>query len=210
MDYSKHKKLEFRRQFFKLFGAAIDIHDPDTGDAFGYIEMKAWQLREDVRIYSDNSKQNEMLRIHSRTIIDFGATYDVFDSSTDTLLFSLKRQGLKSTFVRDQWDISDPDGNNIANLQETSSGLALIRRYTDLIPVVGIIAEIAFMILPLTYQINGSVGGSATGIAARLVHRKNPFVVKIGLDMTNTEVPLDPRIGIAVASMLSVIDANKN
>jgi len=210
MDYSQHQKLEFRRRFFKLFGAAIDIKDADTGAGFGYIEMKAWQLREDVRVYSDKTKQHELLRIHARSIIDFGATYDVFESSSDTLLFSMKRQGLKSTFVRDHWDILDPNGNKTADLQETSSGLALVRRYVGMVPIVGIVADLALMVMPLTYQINGMLGGAATGVAARLVHRKNPFIVKIGLDMTNVDAPIDPRIGVAVASMLSVIDASKN
>ncbi len=210
MDYSQHTKLEFRRKFWKFFGASISVNDADTEDAIGYIEMQAWKLREDIRLYSDNTKQHELLRIHARSIIDFGATYDVFESSSDTLLFSLRRKGLRSTFVRDHWDIMDANDTMIANVQETSGGLALVRRYVGIIPFVGPIADLVLMVAPLTYTINSMLGGAVTGVGARITHRKNPFVVKMGLDMTGVEAPIDPRIGISVAALLSVIDATKN
>lgn len=210
MDYSQHTKLEFRRKFWRILGASISVADADTEAKVGYIEMKAWKLREDIRLYSDDTKQHELLRIHARTIIDFGATYDVFEGSTDTILFSMRRKGLRSTFVRDHWDVMDAAGTVIANVQETSSGLALVRRYVGFIPIVGVFADLALMIAPLTYSINGVLGGAVTGVGARLTHRKNPFIVKMGLDMSGAETALDPRIGVSVAALLSVIDANKN
>jgi hypothetical protein len=210
MDYSRYTRLEFRRKFFKIFGASIDVKDADTNSDIGFIQMKAWVLREDIRLYSDSSKQHELLRIHTRNIVDFGATYDVFDSSNDELLFSLRRQGLRSTFVRDHWDITDATGKAIANVQETSGGLALARRYIGFVPVLGMLADFILMVTPLTYTINGMLGGAVTGVSARITHRKNPFVVKMGLDNSGAEAPLDPRIGVAVASLLSVIDASKN
>jgi len=42
MDYSRFSVLEFRRKFFKLFGAAITITDPETNTLVGYIKMKVW------------------------------------------------------------------------------------------------------------------------------------------------------------------------
>ncbi len=210
MDYSQHSRLEFRRKFWKIFGASITVKDADSGNDVGFVQMKAWKLREDIRLYSDSSKQTELLRIHARNIIDFGATYDVFDSASDSLLFSMRRKGLRSTFVRDHWDIMDGSGTPIANIQETSSGLALVRRYVGFIPFVGGIADFVLMFAPLTYTINGILGGAVTGVGARLTHRKNPVIVKMGLDMTGVDTALDPRIGVAAATLLSVIDASKN
>ena len=210
MDYSHHKRLEFRRKFFKIFGAAINIFDTDTNQQFGYVEMKAWKLREDIRLYSDNTKSHELLRIHARSIIDFGATYDVYDSATDKLLFSLRRKGLRSTFIRDQWLIFDALEIQVARLQETSSGLALIRRYVGFVPIVGAVADLVLYIAPLTYHIEAMLDGVVSGASARIIHRKNPFIVKIGLDITDVEVPMDPRISIAMTTLLSVIDASKH
>jgi hypothetical protein len=210
MDYTQHDRLEFRRKFWKLFGASITVADADSDAGIGYIEMKAWTLREDIRLYSDETKQHELLRIHARNIVDFAATYDVYEGSSDKVLYSLRRKGLKSTFIRDHWEITDGTDTQIAEVNETSSGLALLRRYVGFIPFVGFVAELALMVSPVTYSINTFVGGASTGTGAHLVHRKNPFIVKMGLDMSGSETPIDHRMGVAVAALLSVIDANKN
>ncbi|HSH56170.1 MAG TPA: hypothetical protein VK983_05110 [Candidatus Limnocylindrales bacterium] len=210
MDFSQYKVLEFRRRFLKVFGAEITIKDPATDELAGFIAMKAWVLREDVRIYRDESKQEELLRIHARTIIDFGATYDVYDGPTDTLLFSFRRKGLASTFVRDNWEILDAAENPIARLQETSGSLALVRRYVGIIPIAGPFIDLALIAVPLTYSLTTAKDGTTTGTAATILHRKNPFIVKMSLDRSQADVELDPRIGVAMTALLSVIDASKN
>jgi len=92
MDYTQLKKLEFRRKYWKIAGAEIYVDDPNTQQEVGYIKMKAWKLREDIRLFSDRSMQREILQIHARQIIDFGATYDVTDSSTGQQFFSMRRK----------------------------------------------------------------------------------------------------------------------
>jgi hypothetical protein len=168
--------------------------------------MKAWKLREDVRVYSDKSKSNELLRIHARNIIDFGVTYDIFDSQTDAQLFSMRRKGLKSAFLRDEWEVKDAQDQPLATLLETSSSLALLRRYTDLIPFVGWAIDLAMSFWPLTYTVTDAAGANA----ANLTHQRNPFIVKFNLDTTNVNSTLDPRISVALTAMLSVVDASKN
>lgn len=206
MDYAKYKKLEFRRKFFRLFGAEIDITDPETLQQVGFIEMKAWKLREDIRVYSDKTKGRELFRIHARSIIDFGVTYDVFDSQTEEHLFSMRRQGFRSAFVRDQWEIKGPDNQPIGKLQETSSGLALVRRYTDLIPVVGPFIDLAMSFWPITYTVTDAAGA----VNANLTQQRNPLIVKFSLERADTAASLDPRIAIALTAMMSVVDASKN
>lgn len=206
MDYSAYKKLEFRRKFFRIFGAAIDITDPETEQLVGFIEMQAWKLREDIRVYSDKNKSKELFRIHARNIIDFGVTYDVFDSQSNEQIFSMRRKGLKSTFVRDQWEIKDASDKQIGELKETSSGLALVRRYTDLIPFVGPFIDLAMSFWPITYSVFDGTGQ----VTANLTHQRNPFIVKFLLERTETTSSLDPRIPVALTGMLSVIDAGKN
>jgi hypothetical protein len=207
MDYGKYKKLDFRRKFFKILGAEIDITDPETGEMVGFIEMKAWKLREDIRIYADKSKANELFRIHARSIIDFGVTYDVFDSQTSEQLFAVRRKGLRSAFLRDHWNITKADDSTIGSLQETSSGLALLRRYTDLIPFVGPIVDLAMSFWPLTYSIFDASGQTV----GTLTHQRNPFIVKFSLDVTdNSSGQHDPRIAVALTALLSVVDASKN
>ncbi len=209
MDYSKYKQLEFRRKFWKLFGAEITVTDPSSGKVVGFIKMKAWTLREDIRLYKDKSQNEEILRIGARNIIDFGATYDVFDSPSNQQIFALRRKGLKSTFVRDHWDMADSEGNKFGSVQETSNQLALARRWLELLPF-GEILGMVFAFIPQSYAIYVNDVSGTPVVAGTILHRKNPFIVKMALDTTASQPDVDPRICIAVVSLLTVIDASKN
>ena len=207
MDYSQYKQLELRRKFWKFFGAEIRIIEPVSDSVVGFIKMKAWKLREDVRLYTDSSMTQEVLAIHARQIIDFGATYDVTDSLTGQALFSLRRKGLRSAFLRDKWEILDPAGTVVGMILETSGVLALLRRWVGLInDLLGLI----FVFVPETYEVTYATDGNQPAVIARLIHRKNPFVVKMGVDMSMSSGPLDASISIASAAMLSIMDASKN
>lgn len=210
MDYAQYNVLEFRRKFFKIFGAEIKVTDPAFEKTVGFIKMKAWVLREDVRLYADESKEQELLRIHARNIVDFGATYDVFDGASELPNFSLRRKGLRSTFVRDYWQVLDSSEKQIAEVRETSSGLALVRRYVGLIPFVGALADLILMIAPLTYTVSEYTDTGTGSDVANIIHRKNPFIVKMSLQRTDAESSLDARIPVAATALLSVIDASKN
>ncbi len=205
MDYSQYKQIEFRRKFLKLFGAEIKMVNPANEQQLGVIKMKAWKLREDIRLFADEAGQQEVLRIAARQIIDFGATYDVFDSASNQLLYSLRRKGLKSTFVRDHWFILDVGGNQIGDVIETSGFLALVRRWISLISD---IPALIFAFVPQTYNITFGPADQQT-LGGTITHRKNPFIVKMALDTTAAQVQVDPRLPISIVSLLSVIDVTK-
>lgn len=209
MDYSKFKQLEFRRKFLKIFGAEIVVSDPASGQEIGIIQMKAWKFKEDIRLYTDRSQQQEVLAIHARSVIDFGATYDVLDSKTAQPVFALRRKGLKSTFVRDHWNLLDNSGNEFGFIQETSSGLAIARRWLEILPF-GDIIGLIFSFAKQTYTINVNDASGNPALVGTILHRKNPFIVKMSLDTSMAQTPVDYRLTIAAVSLLSVIDATKN
>lgn len=206
MDFSTHKVLEFRRKFFKIFGAEIDITDPASDRMIGFIKMKAWKLKEDVRVYSDKTRSQELLSIQARQVIDFGATYDVVDSTVGEPLLSLRRKGLRSTFVRDHWLMLDQTGATIGAVRETSSSLALLRRYIGIIPIIGEIIDLVFAFIPQRY----TVFDANNTVLATITHRKNPFIVKMQLELHDTSNPMNATAAVAATALLSVIDASKN
>jgi hypothetical protein len=55
MDYSQYPRFELRRKFWKFFGAEISVVPAGSTDVIGFIKMKAFKLREDVRLYRDKS-----------------------------------------------------------------------------------------------------------------------------------------------------------
>ena len=92
-----------RRKVFKLFGGAFHVYD-ESGNLVLFSKQKAFKIREDFRIYSDESQAQELLSIKTPNIIDFSATYYVRDASAGEEVGAIKRKGLKSLF-KDEWII---------------------------------------------------------------------------------------------------------
>src|SRR5882672_3458674 len=115
-----------RRKVFKLFGASFQIFDPD-GAMVGYSKQKAFKLKEDIRVFTSESMETELLVIQARQIIDFSAAYDIIDGQGGTKIGAARRKGL-SSLVRDSWEILSVDDRPIARLSEDSLTLAMVRR----------------------------------------------------------------------------------
>ena len=70
------EQYTIRRKVFKIFGAGFHVYHAD-GSLAGYCKQKAFRLREDLRVYKDDARTQELLRIHTNEIIDVSATYQV-------------------------------------------------------------------------------------------------------------------------------------
>lgn len=179
-----------RKKVLQLLGGAFEIFDPQ-GNVILYSKMKAFKLREDIRLYTGSDMQTELLTIKARQILDFSASYDVVDSVTGERVGALRRKGLKSMF-KDEWVILNGRENEIGLIQEESAFLALLRRFVT-------------NLIPQTYNVQ--VGGAPV---AMFKQNFNPFVTKLSLDFsTDTERRLDRRLGLAAAILLCAIEGKE-
>lgn len=180
-----------RRKFFKLFGGAFHIYD-EAGNVAFYSKMKAFKLKEDLRIYSGEDMGEELLTIKARSILDLGATYDVTDAATGEKVGALRRKGLRS-ILRDQWLILDASDREVGKIEEDSMVMALIRRFlTNLIP----------------QTFSGTMGDAPV---LTFTQRFNPFIQKIDLDFSmDPGRRLDRRLGIAAAVLLCAIEGRQS
>lgn len=180
-----------RRKVLTLAGAKFHIFDP-SGNVVMFSKMKAFRLREDIRLYTGEDMQNELITIQTRQIIDFSAAYDVFDASSGEKVGALRRMGLKS-IIRDEWLILDANENQIGTIREDNTGLALVRRFlTNLVPQ------------SYDVEINGQV-------VAEYRQRFNPFVLKLELDFSKDAGHiLDRRLGLAAGILLCAIEGRQN
>ena len=208
MDYKQYKRLEFRRKFWKLFGADISIFEPDSNQLVGFIHQKAFRLKTDISVYTDTSQQQSIVRIGGRQIISFKPKYGIFDPSTGQELVALQFGALRSYLVRWHINILDSQGNPYGYVQETSSSLAIMRRWIG--TVFGDLGELVLAFVPQTFNIMYAPNGAPPQLAGTVVHRKNPVIVKLLLDTSQAQVVPDPRVTIAVCSLLCIVDANKN
>jgi len=187
----RHNSYLVRRKIFTLFGAEFHIYDPSGQVAF-YSKQKAFKLKEDIRVYTGEDMQAEVLEIHARNIIDISATYDVIDPSSKTKVGALRRKGIKS-MLRDEWLILGREDVEIGVIREDRMLLAAIRRF-------------ACNLVPQKYH--GYVDGR---LACVFNQNFNPFVMKIHLDYSmDTRNLLDRRLGIAAAILLCAIEGKES
>ena len=153
-----------RRKIFTIVGAKFHVFDA-AGNLVFYSRMKAFKLREDIRLYHDESMNRELLVIKARQIIDFSAAYDVFDAATREKVGVFKRKGLKS-ILRDEWFIMDAGDREIGVIREDSLLKSLLRRFlTNLIPQ--------------TYH--AEIQGTTVCVFKQ---NFNPFVLKLNVDFS--------------------------
>jgi len=183
-------RFMIRRKFFKLFGGAFHIYD-EAGNLAFYSKMKAFKLKEDLRVFADEEMREQLIIIKARGIIDFGMTYDVTDGQTGERVGALRRKGLRS-LLRDQWLVLDTNDQEVGRIEEDSMALALVRRFlTNLIP----------------QTFTGTVGDAKV---LSFTQRFNPFIQKIDLDFSmDGRHLLDRRLGIAAAVLLCAIEGRQ-
>ena len=112
------------------------IEDPQ-GRMLGYSKQKMLKIKEDIRIYTDESRQTELFRIQQQQILDMWGNFAVVDSSTNRALGYVRRKAMSSAFVKDMWEVQDPNKHLIASMSE-STGRGLARKY---LPGGGLIPE---------------------------------------------------------------------
>ena len=186
----QHKQYLLKRQVFALAGK-FRFYDPSNNLVL-FSERKMFKIREDIRVFSDEGKTQEVLMIKARQIMDFSAAYDVVDSSTGQKVGALRRKGLAS-LLRDEWEILDVSDNVIGKLFEDSMALALLRRF-----LTGLI--------PQNYDIT-----MGTDRVADLKQAFNPFAYQLAVDFSmDISQQLDRRLGVAAAILLAAIEGRQS
>lgn len=186
----QYNQYVLKRQVFALAGK-FRFFAPD-GKLLLFSEQKMFKLREDIRVYSDESKAQEVLMIKARQIVDFSAAYDVVDSATGQKVGALRRKGLAS-ILRDEWEVLDAGDVVLGKLMEDSMGLALLRRFLS-------------NLVPQNYDIL-----FGTDRVADLKQNFNPFTYSLNIDFSmDTDQRLDRRLGLAAGILLAAVEGRQS
>ncbi len=127
-------QFRVERKLLKLIGATIHTRDANGG-LVARAEQKGFKLKEQIVFYKDEEKQQPLFGIQARSIIDFGATYDITNTAGQRL-GSLRRKGVASTFVRDEWEGLNAQEQVIFTVKEDSNILGLLRRWVDFVALI--------------------------------------------------------------------------
>jgi uncharacterized protein YxjI len=186
----------FQQDFFvarrKIFSFAPTLYIWDReGRTLAFVRQKFFSLRDDVRVFTDETQSFELLRIKGRNIVDFGAAFDVIDSLNNQKVGVLKRRGWKS-LLRAEWHIMDSLDQEIGRIQEDSPLLATVRR-------------LVFRFIPqnFTFEMGGQVVGTAK-------QSWNIFAPTMTVDFTTDPGKrLDRRLLIAATMLLMSVEKNQ-
>lgn len=184
-----HKDYVLKRQVVALTGK-IRVFVP-SGMLMLYSEQKMFKLREDIRVFEDETKTREMLWIQARQIIDFAAAYDVTDQTTGQKVGALRRKGWQS-MLRDAWEVLDPFDQVIGTIQEDSPMRAFLRRF------------LLGSLLPQRYELL-----MGDRMAATFQQRFHIFRYEMDIAFPTDEGALDPRLGLAAAILLATVEGKQ-
>lgn len=188
-----HQHYLVRSKLLRIFGGAFHVYTHSSALAL-YTDQRRFRLKEDLRVYADESKAEELLRINTQSVFDISGAYDVTDSQTGERVGTLQRRGLAS-FLRDQWDVLDASGSGLGTLQEDSMAKAVLRR---------LLGEWSFF-MPQRYHLE--VRGRTV---ATYRQRFNPIILKLEVDFAgDAENHLDRRLGLAAAILLNAIEGRQ-
>ena len=68
--------------------------EDQTGNQLGYTRQKMLRLKEDIRIFADESMTRELFQIRQQQILDIWGTFAVVDSGSNALLGYIRRRAL--------------------------------------------------------------------------------------------------------------------
>ena len=186
----QYPRYLLKRQVFALTGK-FRYYDP-MGNLVMFSQQKMFKLREDIRVFADEEKTQELLQIKARQIVDFSTAYDVIDSAYNKKVGVLRRKGLRS-ILRDEWEVLDANDQLIGKLFEDSPGLAMLRRM------------LLGNLLPQNYDI--AFGEQRV---ADLKQRFNLFRYELDVDFSmDTANMLDRRVGLAAGILLAAIEGRQ-
>ncbi len=190
MDNFSDNQYMIRRKILTIFGAKFHVYNT-MGELILFSKQKAFKLKEDIRIFTDESMSAERLVIKARQIVDFSAAYDVVDQAENRKIGALRRKGWKS-IVRDSWEFLDENDQPIAVLAEDSMLMSLLRRFLS-------------NLIPQTYHVRQN---GKTLITYK--QNFNPFVLKLSviIDPDSRDI-IDPRLVLAGGILLAAIEGRQ-
>ena len=184
-----------RQKVLKLLGEEFHIYsDNSMQNLIGYSKQKALKLKEDIRVYSDEQKTVELLRIKQSGILDFKGNFEIIDGPSGQTIASIKRKALMS-IGKDSYKVIDTAGREVGEISEDSLGLALVRRF---IPF-------AAYVFPQKFAM--TIGGASGNILYS--QTVNPVVHKLMVSGVSSS-GIDPRIAAAGAILLIAIEGKQS
>ena len=129
---------------FKLLALAPRIIVTDAkGKEILFVSQKIFKLKEDIRIYRNQQKDEEIYNIRAEKILDFNTRYNFFTADKQEHIGSVKAKGWRSIWSA-TYMIDDPNGMQTNHIKEDNPWVKIGDALFSEIPVVGMFTGYMF------------------------------------------------------------------
>ena len=191
------------RQRIKLVINQYEFSVPDAqdgdGEPFCFVEQARFKFKEDIRFFTGEDKQQELLRILARQRFDPRARYDVTGPGGEKVGEIQKVFG--ASLLRSTFTLFDARGEEVCRVRERSLPVALFRRLVGFVPYLDAVADW----LPIPYDFEFLAGDHVLGTHTR---RRWKWRDVYDIDLTaDTGRHLDRRLVLAAAVGMDALQA---
>ncbi len=120
------------RQRVRLMVNQYEVHavnpDGSEGGVLAFAQQKRMAFKEQVTLYTDETKSTPVLGFKARQVMDLGATYDVTDANGAPI--GLFRKNWKESLLRSTWHLEQPGYGEMVG-RETNLAVAILRRFVE-------------------------------------------------------------------------------
>lgn len=154
--FIQQKITPFANQY-KVFGAG---EAGELGDIIAFAQQKRLAFKEKVMFYTDENKSSEVFSFRAEKVLDIHGRYIVED--TGGVIGFFKKE-FKQSLLASTWRVFREDDRELFVVKESSTALALFRRYGDFIPIIGGIIELITMLFKYHFVITDVESGEIVG-----------------------------------------------
>ena len=202
MDPNQHDRFLLRQRFRPVvnqYEFSLPGQDGQPSETFCFVHQRRFKFKEDIRFYTDDSKQHELMRLKARQRFDPRARYDVTAADGEKIGEIQKVFG--RSLLRSTYTLYDSSGQETAEAREKSLLVALLRRAVDFLPYVGNFGDW----LPIPYHFEFRRGDRVLGTHTRKAFKiRDTYTIDLSGDPERT---LDRRLVLAIAVGMDALQA---
>jgi len=138
------QNLQFPINFlFKITSFSNDFTATDaTGNVVAYVKQKMFKLKEDIAIYSDDTKSETNYQIKADRWIDFSAAYSITDKNNNEI-GKIARKGWRSMW-KAEYELIDQNEQIQFHIREENGWVKVMDSLLGEIPFLGLLTGYFF------------------------------------------------------------------
>ncbi|HJU47610.1 MAG TPA: hypothetical protein VJ689_05735 [Gaiellaceae bacterium] len=189
------------QQVFKPIANEYRISVPapgatQEGETLLVVRQKRLSVREDIRFRLDPERDEHLFMIKSKTMFEFRGRHEVLDEHGG--LIGQLEKSFGASLLRSSWVVRDRAGQVLMTAQEASLLIALVRRFGELVPLMG--TEL-LSYLPFNFRLQSPNGGEVGHYQRVLGTFRDRYVLELGPEAAG----IDRRLLLAFAVALDAL-----